>query len=186
MVFRPEAAPPTRPEFMTWYSRQIEWQEEHSYDDPANCAVELRNWFVDIIEIFPALNGPFAVDDPDNYNVTDYCIGKNVIYAAFSWSVAGKAYETMKDKAEKHNVGFFDASAEEGDILFPDGSGKNHPIDRPSNLSSIQQIRGWAKPGQENYSIRDIVYSRINLETENIDTSPKAKQKWWSKFSKFN
>ncbi len=185
MVFMPEAAPRTRPEFMTWYFRQTEWQEEHSYDDPDNCSVVLRSWFMDMIETFPALNGPLAIDEPDNYNVTDFCIGKDVIYAAFSWSVAEMAYETMKEKAEKHKVGFFDASAEDGDILFPDESGRNLPIDRPGNLSSIQQIRSWAKQGQENYSIRDIVFSRLNLGTESIDTPPKAKQKWWSKFFKF-
>jgi hypothetical protein len=162
MVFRPEAAPRTRIEFMAWYSQQAEWQEEHSYDDPANCSVELRNWFMDMIKKFPALNGPFSVDDPDNYNVTDFCIGKDVIYAAFSWSVAEKAYEIMKETAERHKVGFFDASAEDGDILFPNETGRNQPIDLPDNLSSIQQIRSWAKPGQENYSIRDIVFSRLN------------------------
>ncbi len=182
MVFRAEAAPRSRPEFMIWYAQQTEWGEEHTYDDPANCSVELRNWFMDMIEIFPALNGPLAVDDPDNYNVTDFCIAKDVIYAAFSWSVAEKAYEIMKEKAEQHKVGFFDVSAEDGDILFPNENGKNMPIDRPDNLSSIQQIRGWAKPGQENYSIRDIVFSKLIPQAENINTPPKTKQKWWINF----
>lgn len=184
MVFSPETAPRTRPEFMTWYSSQSEWQEEHNYDDPANCSVELLNWFQDMIKVFPALNGPFATDNPDNYFATDYCIGKEVIYAAFSWPVAEKAYEVMKDMAEKHKVGFFDASAEEGDILFPNESGKSEPIDGPGNPSSIQQIRSWAKPGQENYSIADIVFSKLNLQTENVNTPP-TKQKWWSKFFGF-
>jgi len=119
MVFNPEAVPRARADFMDWYFKQTKWQEGHSYDDPAVCSTELKNWFLDIIETFPALNGPYAAEDPDDDTVTDFCIGKDVIYACFSWSVAEKAYEIMKEKAEKHKVGFFDVSAESGDILFP-------------------------------------------------------------------
>jgi len=47
-----------------------------------------------MIESYPAMNGPYAKEeDEDNDYVTDYCIGKDVIYAAFSWSLAEQAYE---------------------------------------------------------------------------------------------
>jgi len=59
MVFRKEAAPNTRAEFMKWYDRQTKWTEEHSYDDPANTSTDLRNWFMEMIQTFPAKNGPF-------------------------------------------------------------------------------------------------------------------------------
>ena len=94
-----------------------------------------------MIKAFPAMNGPYAIDDSDSDMVTDYCIGKEVIYVAFAWSVAEQVYEVMKKTAEEHKVGFFDASATKGDILFPDNKGLSNPIDNPNNLSSIQEIR---------------------------------------------
>jgi hypothetical protein len=175
-IFRPDKAPRTRPEFMTWFENQSEWSEGHSYDNPNICSFDMQAWFKDMIQTFPAMNGPYATDDPDNENVTDYCIGKDIIYVTFSWSLAEKAYEKMKATAEKHKVGFYDTSADDGDILFPDSNGKNIPIDRPNNLSSIQQIKSWAKPGQENFSVREIVYSRINLNGLTNEQTPK---KWW-------
>ena len=135
MVFRKEAAPKTRAEFMKWYEDQTEWTEEHSYDDPANTSPELRNWFMEMIQIFPAMNGPFASDDDDNPNVSDYSVGKDVIYVAFAWSLAEQAYNKMLELSEKHGVGFFDVSSDNGDIFIPD-NGKLKPIDHPSNNSN--------------------------------------------------
>ena len=131
MVFRKEAAPKARTDFMKWYQDQTEWTEEHSYNDPANTSAELRNWFMEMIQTFPAMNGPLASDDDDNSNVSDYSIGKDVIYVAFAWSLAEQAYNKMLELAEKHGVGFFDASSDNGDILFPD-NGKLKSIDYPN------------------------------------------------------
>jgi hypothetical protein len=186
MVFRPESGPRTRPEFMSWYRDQTKWGEGHSYNDPVVTSNDLRNWFMEMIVTFPAMNGPYAADDPENDFITDYCVGKDVIYVAFAWSVAEKAYEIMMTLAEKHRVGFFDASANNGDILIPDNNGTNWPIDRPDNLSSIQQIRSSAFPGQENKSIQEILYSRLNLGGETARTNSqgdfkKAGRKWWQK-----
>lgn len=145
MVFRKEAAPKTRTDFMKWYENQTEWTEEHSYDDPANTSVELRNWFMEMIQTFPAMNGPFASDDDDNPNVSDYSVGKDVIYVAFAWSLAEQAYNTMLELAEKHGVGFFDVSSDNGDILFPD-NGKLKPIDNPTNNYKSSTDRLESKP----------------------------------------
>jgi|SRR5690606_11775825 len=132
MVFRKEAAPKTRTDFMKWYQDQTEWTEEHSYDDPANTSVELRNWFMEMTQTFPAMNGPFASDEDDNPNVSDYSVGKDIIYVAFAWSIAEQAYNKMLELAETHGVGFFDVSSDNGDIFFPD-NGKLIPIE---NLTS--------------------------------------------------
>jgi hypothetical protein len=140
-----------------------------------------------MIDSYPAMNGPYAKDeDEDNEFVTDYSIGKDVIYAAFSWSLAEQAYEKMKSLAEKHKVGFFDASANEGDILFPGNNGKNQPIDRPGNLSSIQQIKGSASPGQDNKTVQEIIYSKVIPQI--LEQSPsknqikiESKRSWWKK-----
>ena len=182
MVFKPASAPTTRTEFINWYHDQTKWDEGHSYNDPIITSDELRSWFMDMISIFPAMNGPYAVDDPDNELITDYCIGKHVIYVTFAWSIAEKAYEVMKRLAEKHKVGFFDASANDGDILFPDNNGTNRPIDRPDNLSSIQQIKRSASPGQENASVQKILYSKLNLVGKTSEGNlKKTGRKWWQR-----
>lgn len=50
--------------------------------------------------------------------LTDYCIGRDVIYAAFSWSLAKEACEKMKQLAKQHCVGFFDVSSDDGDMVL--------------------------------------------------------------------
>lgn len=120
MVFRKESAPQTRTEFLKWFDVQAEWTEDHSYDDPSNTSPELQNWFAEMITTFPAMNGPLASDDDDSPYVSDYSIGNDVIYAAFSWSLAEEAYDKVRELAEKHRVGFFNVSSDDGDILLPD------------------------------------------------------------------
>lgn len=122
MVFEPGAAPRERTEFMAWYRQQIAWTEDHEYDDPGVSSPLLQAWFSEMIQSFPAMNGPLASDDDDDDpRITDHCIGKDVIYSAFAWSCAEDAYNTMRELAIKHKVGFFDVSAVgEGEILFPD------------------------------------------------------------------
>lgn len=136
MVFRKEAAPNDKESFMGWYNKQTEWTEDHSYDDPVNTSENLNNWFMEMKETFPPLNGPFACEDVDNPKVTDYSIGREVIYAAFPWPEAEKAYPKMLELAKKHKVGFFDASGN-GDILIPDENGR---------LESLTKSPGGQKP----------------------------------------
>lgn len=187
MVFRPEIAPRTRPEFMRWYQDQTQWSEGHSYDDPAITSENLKNWFMEMIGSYPAMNGPYAnEEDEANDYITDYSIGKDVIYAAFSWSLAEQAYEKTKALAEEHAVGFFDVSAYEGDILFPDNNGRNLPIDRPDNLTSIERIKKSASSGQEDKSVKDIIYSKVIpqiLEHTNTNSQMKleGKRNWWKR-----
>jgi hypothetical protein len=72
-----------------------------------------------MIEAFPAMNGPHASDDIDNERLTDYSVGKDVIYACFSWSQVDLAFQHMATLAKKCGVGFFDVSADDGAIVFP-------------------------------------------------------------------
>lgn len=148
MVFRKEAAPKTRTDFMKWYEEQTEWTEEHSYDDPANTSTELRNWFMEMIQTFPAMNGPFASEDDENPKVSDYSVGKDVIYVAFAWSLAEQAFNKMLELAEKHGVGFFDVSSDNGDLLLPE-NGKFESIDKSLNNSKsstgLQENKPWWK-----------------------------------------
>jgi hypothetical protein len=79
-------------------------------------------------ETFPPMNGPEAPTDEEIDNMendsylTDYSIGREIIYAAFAWSLAEEAYEKMKSLALKHGVGFFNVSENDGEIIFPDGT----------------------------------------------------------------
>jgi hypothetical protein len=120
MVFEPGSAPPDRADFMTWYHNQTQWAEPHGYNDPSVTSARLRPWYDDMTIEFPDMNGPgISDDDFDNPKLTDYSIGQSVIYAAFAWSQAEGAYNAMRGLAVKHGVGFFDVSADEGEILEP-------------------------------------------------------------------
>lgn len=120
MVFEPTAAPRTRQDFMAWYAQQTQWSESHSYDNPTVSSSLLHAWFLEMIEVFPAMNGPYASDDIDNDRLTDYSIGKDVIYACFAWSQVDPAFERVATLARRHGVGLFDVSADDGAIVFPD------------------------------------------------------------------
>ena len=128
MVFEKTKAPKTRKEFLAWYEKQTEWGEDHDYQTISVSSPALQNWFLEMKETFPPMNGEYAPDfelldeDEDlDSHVTDYSIGREVIYAAFSWSAAKEAYELTRKLAQKHDVGFFDVSENEGDIILPDG-----------------------------------------------------------------
>lgn len=124
MVFERTKAPQKRKEFLVWYDKETEWSEEHGYDDPAVTSPALRNWYEEMIKTFPNMVSPDAEveDDDAEAHLTEYSIGHNVIYAPFAWSVAEEAYEKVKALAQKHGVGFYDVSNDDGDIILPDGN----------------------------------------------------------------
>ena len=140
MVFIPEAAPQTLAAFQAWYHAQTEWTEGHTYDDPAITAPALRAWLLEMRQTFPDLNGDEATGDND-YE-TDYSIGRVVIYAAFSWSLATEALETALRLAQKHQVGLFDPSFEANTILLP-ADGTMHPL--PAVPPPQAQKKPWWK-----------------------------------------
>jgi hypothetical protein len=123
MVFDPGAPPSDREGFMGWYREQTQWGEGHTYNDPAVSTSELRAWFFDMIREYPPMNGPHASDDVDDPKQTDYSIGRCVIYACFAWSQAEAASKTTFNLAEKHRVGFFDVSTNNGSVWMPNESG---------------------------------------------------------------
>ena len=127
MVFDASAAPHEQDAFMEWYDAQTQWGEGHSYDSSDVATAELRAWYDDMRRTFPAMNGPDAAwsrdlpnDSPlwDDPHVTDYCIGKHVIYCGFAWSIADEARAAVVRLAEQHKIGFFDASGDSR-IVFP-------------------------------------------------------------------
>lgn len=141
MVFNKKVAPKSEEAFMEWYQNETEWSEDHSYDDPTNTSKDLQAFYMEIKDTFPAMNGPDASEDIDNPKVTDFCIGNNVIYATFAWSQAELAYKTMFKIANKHSIGFFDASGESG-IFFPDSNGILQPL-KKGNIQNKSWWRFW-------------------------------------------
>ena len=171
---------------MVWFNNQTEWEEDHNYDDPEVASKEMRTWFLEMIETFPAMNGPYAHDDVNNSKMTDYSIGKDVVYAAFAWSEAENAYPKMLELAEKHRVGFFDVSANEGNIFFPSSGNRFDKIDNPDKESSIEEIMSWANEDSGLKTVADVVYDNAIKQIEQSEEIDEQNQKmsWWKRIFK--
>jgi hypothetical protein len=120
LVFDPAHAPREREAFLQWWDAQAERSEPYPFD-PAVTTPSLRAWFMEMIERFPALNGPYALDfrrGQRDQRAADYCIGDYLIYAAF-WSDTHGAYERARELAGKHHLGFYEVSSPDGEIWLP-------------------------------------------------------------------
>jgi len=124
MVFDPVAPPKDRDGFMRWYDHQTKWSEGHDYLSPAVSTPELHAWFLDMIKEYPPIEGPYASDDDDGPGLASYSAGKSLIYVCFAWPEAENAYNSVFRLAKQHQVGFFDASATNGQVWLPDSSGE--------------------------------------------------------------
>ncbi|MCC2548023.1 hypothetical protein LJY25_16360 [Hymenobacter sp. BT175] len=118
MVFDPVAASKTRTDFTGWYEAQTQFTEDHSYDNSSVTTPELRAWLMEMMLTFPDLNGDDATQDTKSDYETDYSVGRAVIYACFSWSLAKEANEMAYQLAQKHQVGFFNPNVQTP-ALFP-------------------------------------------------------------------
>jgi len=116
LVFDPAHAPSEREAFLEWWDGRDHWSEPHSRNDPAFTTPKLRAWFFDMIERFPALNGPYAVSR--DQRSADYCIGYHVIYVAI-WFDKQATHERAFELAGEHTLGFFEASSLAARSGFP-------------------------------------------------------------------
>lgn len=137
MAFEISKAPKEKEEFFKWYDKQSEWEENHDYDDINVSSEKLQNFYKEMIKTFPPMNGADCPSDEEIENnpaledyLTDYCIGYDVIYIAFSWSKDEEAYNLMKELCKKYQVGFFDVSGD-GDVFYWNEAEKN--IDKKDN-----------------------------------------------------
>ena len=83
MVFEKTKAPNTKKEFMVWYDKQTEWEEEHDYETIGVSSPNLQNWFMEMKDTFIPMNGEYA-QNFDNLaedearkmeiRMADYCI----------------------------------------------------------------------------------------------------------------
>jgi len=127
MVFNPEAAPKSHRAFLNWYTNAMEAEDGVCFMDPAIATAQLRAWYAERIEIFPNLNGPGASEElpEDEATASDYSIGKDAIYVCFAWSKAEQAYRACFELAQKHQLGFFDASSHNSEVWLPTPAGLN-------------------------------------------------------------
>jgi hypothetical protein len=151
-VFEPSAPPPNHAGFLAWYEEQTKWGEGHSYNDPKVTTPALRDWLLEMIQTFPALNGPYASEaNIDNLKTTDYGIGKTMIYATFAWSEMENARPAMFALAQKHRVGFFDVSADDGEVWLPRKGEYVHVFGVGNSSQKLGKTRAYillgAKPG---------------------------------------
>ena len=145
VVFDPIVAPQDREKFVHWYRRTATWEDSRDDTVPGRCSPSLKSWFLEMIEIHPALNGPYAkplglTEDPLE---ADYCMADHLIYVAFSASKPA-AYQTSFTLAAKHAVGLFAVSEPSGEVWFPDGNGglalahKSAESDSQSDVGAIK------------------------------------------------
>lgn len=129
MVFNPDVAPKDHTEFIGWYEKVTEWEDDATYDNPTSAHPKLYQWYKDMQVAFPDMNGPDADDDIDNMsdNASDYGIAVNIIYVGFSWSVAEEAFDKAIALAAKNRVGFFDPQSET--VFFPSGDSNLLPLE---------------------------------------------------------
>jgi len=143
VVFEAAKAPRERKEFLAWYKAQTHWSEPHGYHDISVTSTPLKNWFMEMKQTFPPLNGDYAPtdemiseDESLEAYLTGYSIGYDIIYASFGWSMAEEAHSLMVELAQKHGVGFYDVSNSKGGIIFPENVSIEETV-RIDNCRSI-------------------------------------------------
>ena len=148
-VFDKKKAPVHLAEFLKWYEKQTEWEGDYDYNDISHASVNLQRFFEEVKQIFPPMNGEFAPDDqelednPDlEERLCDYCIGEDMIYLSFAYSMSGRAYDIIKRAAVFSDVGFFAPGEEEGPVCFDSRypmilEGEWFPPQRVSDFNSI-------------------------------------------------
>jgi hypothetical protein len=109
LAFDPDSV--TDADFPMWWEKQVEWSEDHSYDDAAVTTPSLRAFYRELIQTFPPMNGhgcptdeEFDADPDVEVRLTDYSIGTSVVYGAFAWSQESRARPLFTSLAAKHGV----------------------------------------------------------------------------------
>ena len=103
LVFEKEKAPKQPIDFLKWFYKKAEWGADRDYNDIVGTSQELIDFYFELKEVFPPMNGKNAPDDaaleanPDlEIRLTDYCIDEDLIFMSFAWSVADEAQDKVK------------------------------------------------------------------------------------------
>jgi hypothetical protein len=125
-VFDPRPELRDRTVFEDWYDQRTEWEDGLDYNNPENASPRLKAWFHEVRQTFEPMNGPLSRNEAgenEEDRLADYSIAQDIIYVAFSWRDAELAHSKVKELAEKHGVGFLDASSMDGAAWFPTSDG---------------------------------------------------------------
>lgn len=115
LVFDKSKAPKASIEFRKWFEEKSKWSEERDYFDIKGTTKPLVDFFMELNQIFPEMNGPYSPteevinNDPDiELRLADYTIGSDLIYIGFSWSLAKEAENKVRELAFKYGLGYSD------------------------------------------------------------------------------
>lgn len=113
--FDKSKAPKTSREFEEWFKEKSKWSENRDYFDIKGTTKPLVDFFMELNQIFPEMNGPYSPteevinNNPDiNLRLADYTIGSDLIYVGFPWSLAGEAENKVRELAFKYGLGVSD------------------------------------------------------------------------------
>ena len=116
-VFDPSSAPRDPADFGDWL-----FSDENSigevFNDPSSTIVELRAFYLAMVQKFPDYNEDSFDPNLATDYATGYEIGPKSIVMEFRWTKAEEAYETVRALSVEHGVGFFDQSGD-GSVQFP-------------------------------------------------------------------
>lgn len=120
-VFNKRKAPRKKEKFTKWYENATCWDGNSNYDDASVASKDLQKWYEFMLQHFPAMNGRDSDRSIERYSKTnemdvdevmdysaDYAIGKDLIYVAFGYSQADKAFRLGIAKARELGLGFYD------------------------------------------------------------------------------
>lgn len=191
MVFDVSAAPSDHVEFLNWYRTQTDRSKGQSPCTLEVTTVQLKDWFMQMTQRFPELQGPDTSPSSMSGDVlsADYSIGAKVIYTAFAWSSADHAYETAFSLAAKCQLGFFAASSDKGEIWLPDDQGNMRIVqpkgrqpettvlfraDRNSlEVRTLYNVFSWGREALGEYLFYGEIDSRA-VKTDNTGDLSKA------------
>jgi hypothetical protein len=117
IVFEPQRKLRNRSRFLQWLEIRSRWLEPLDFNDVSHAPAALREWYRDMIEVFPPRFGSNRRAGPVDASIADYGIGRDLIHAGFDPSRAPIAYEAAHRLAARHAVGLFDV--QRGEAWFP-------------------------------------------------------------------
>lgn len=117
MVFDPKVAPFEKEAFMQWFSIQIDWPD---FEQP--CPAAMHAWYQEMLKTFPNINEMTdaeleADEESGMMHACEYSFSPNAAYLSFVWSAMKKAHALTLETSQKHNLGFFNPSSAQQEIV---------------------------------------------------------------------
>ncbi|SCY49404.1 hypothetical protein SAMN02910370_02796 [Lachnospiraceae bacterium XPB1003] len=116
-VYNKKKAPTEPIEFLKWFYERTTWDGDRDYYDTKGTDQDLVDFFLEMVKICPAMNGPYAPskeeieENPeleDSPLITEYSIGEDLIYMGFSYNAPSEVFVQLEEIAYKHGLGYFD------------------------------------------------------------------------------